>query len=463
MDYSGTHLVHSIYDSVIFSTPSGAQILTAESNGSGGAITTFSHKTFLRSCTFSGNTARLHGGAIAFLEFVASSVTSIVNNSTTLTYVAETAIPSDDGRKAVLGSDVNGTYVNNLTFTYNQVLNYFAQVPIPTNTFNGLKEWSVNECAGGAVYFGSHNFGANVPSTYVSLTLGSVITSDRWVFSGNGAINNQPSGSFTMGAKGGALFADKYTALTMYNGIFLNNRASTPKTVTLLDSNAYGGAIFADTALSLLDNCSFQYDTAGYGGGVYFSSPAPVYTGTTTRKLLVSGPGIVFDNNVAWYNGGAIVTNGDSNVFSGTGINDANQQKLVFSGNVAGYAGGAIYSNTVFNNNLSINWAEFWSNYVHVFNTAFHGSVLGGGAIYTLTTDSIRGTDFIGNHADTANGGAVYISNPQPRFNRYFGEAPTPADSATANDTLSDPRDRRGLFKIMPLATRRKMYYECPL
>lgn len=406
--------------------PSGAKVLVAESNGSGGAITTFSHKTYLRNCTFSGNTSRIHGGAIAFLEFVASAVSG---NGT----FPETTIPSDDGRKSVLGGDINGSFVNNLTFTYNQLINPYTQATVAQN------HWNVNECYGGAVYFGSRNFGVGVPSSYVSLTIGSNVTSDRWVFYGNTAINNQVAGASTGGAKGGAIYADTVTALTIYNGNFANNRATTPNnSANLTDALAFGGAIYADTALSLHDNCSFVSDTAGYGGAVYFSSG---YHGTISRNLLVTGPGISFNNNVAFYNGDAVETNGDSTVFVGTGINDQNNQKVVFSGNVAGWAGGAIYDSNGANISFSVQWAEFYGNFVHGFNSNFHNKVVGGGAIYSTTVASILGTDFVGNHADTANGGAIYISNPAPNFSRSFGVAAISADTATANDTLSDPRE----------------------
>ena len=401
-------------------SPSGAKILVSESNGSGGAITTFSHKTFLRGCTFTGNTASISGGAIAFLEFVASTLNTGGN-------VQETIIPSDDGRKACSNADGNGSYVNNLTFTNNKVLNNFTQASV------GTAQWNVNECYGGAVYFGTRNFGVGVPSTYVSLTLGSNVTSDRWAFFGNDAINNQPTGTYTMGARGGAVYADNSTALTIYNGNFGNNRATTPNTTTLPDNLAFGGAIFADTALTLADNCSFVTDTAGNGGAVYFSSIAP----TTFRPLLVSGPGISFNNNLAYYNGGAIFTYGDTNLITGTGINDQNGQKIIFSGNVAGWAGGAIYDS----NDLAVQWSEFYGNYVHNFYPAFRSSVIGGGAIYFTSVGRVFGSDFVRNHADTGNGGAVYIYNPAPNFNRFFGPAPTSVDNNTANDTLSDPRE----------------------
>ncbi|HET7152987.1 MAG TPA: hypothetical protein VFJ29_04415, partial [Candidatus Kapabacteria bacterium] len=467
----------------------GPEILRAESNGTGAAITTFSHNTYIRGCTFRDNVARIHGGAVAFLEYDS---------------VAGGVIPSDDGRLSVASGDVNGAFVSNVTFVNNQVLNNFTQSIIPMtkdtestgfNPFYGNVRdslWNVNECDGGAVYFGGS-------TTHLNLVLGSNVVFDRWVFNLNQAVNNQVLGSYTVtsggtdvfgthtqftkyivggarvklgnnyyivspnspvtdnhftitapysgssasytltqGARGGAIYADSLTSLVVYNGAFFQNSVTTPHNDTTgiakaIDSLALGGAIYTDTALALLDNSSFYQNTAGNGGGVYLAAMPD----TIGRILEVEGPGIVFNGNTARYNGGGVVTNASFNAFVGVGINDNNNEKVVFTGNAAGLAGGGIYSTTPID---SIRWAEFTGNTVHVGDAAFHNSVLGGGAIYSESAALIQGTDFIGNLADTSNGGAIYLFNPTP-VNRYITEGLLPADSDQTVDTVGDQRE----------------------
>jgi len=163
----------------------GPEVLRAASNGSGAAITTFSHNTFIRGCTFRDNLARIHGGAIAFLEF-----DSVVGG----------VIPHDDGRLSVASGDVNGAYVSNVTFVNNEVLNNFTQANLkkstyvrvtnysPSDTVSRDSLWNINECDGGAVYFGG-------ASTHLNLVLGSNVVFDRWVFNLNQAVNNQSTDS----------------------------------------------------------------------------------------------------------------------------------------------------------------------------------------------------------------------------------------------------------------------------
>lgn len=384
----------------------GPAMLRAKSNGTGAAITNFSSKLYLRSCTFRNNVARIHGGAVAFLEFIAP---------------AGSIVRTDDGRLAMFSVDNNGAQCNNLTFVNNSVTNNFASRALPVNG------WNVNECDGGAVYIAGQ-------ATRLAATMGRIAPLDRWVFSGNSVTNAQAAGNFTQGARGGAVFVDSLTALTIYNGTFLSNSANTTKndnSTGQIQKMALGGAVYSDTVLRLLDNAFFSSNTAGVGGGVYLNgNDLP-----SNRILQIQGPGIVFSANSARYNGGAVYSRADSNTVLGTGIDETNNQKVTFDGNRAGWAGGAIYASKTMN---LVQWARFTNDSVRVYDAQFHLNVVGGGAIYAASAASIKGTDFITNRADTANGGAIYLSNP-PAVNRYFGEAPV--NVIAGADTLMDQRE----------------------
>lgn len=436
--------------------PKGWARLLAKSNGTGAAITTFSKKTYLRFCTFRNNVARLKGGAVAFLQFIPPAQEQPIG-SPLPPVIPASLIPADDGRLSISAHwdplDVNtGTQVNNLTFVGNQVINNFPQhAPfVPPSTI--ADSLNLNDCNGGAVYIAGMGELGDYTTYRLAVTIGGVLPIDRWVFSSNSAINNQVSGANTFGARGGAIYVDSLTALTIYNGTFLSNYASTPNndgSTGQIQKMSFGGAIFADSVLNLLTNTFVSGNTAGYGGGVYvsakFDKSIPPKDITDRRYLQIgglisafqAGQGIVFSANTARYYGGAVYTGASSNIVSGNGVDESNNLKVLFDGNRAGQAGGAIYSSNVMS---MVNWTKFIRDTVRAYDASplYHSGVLGGGAICATSQARVSGTDFILNRADSGNGGAIYLSNP-PAVNRVFKDSSVVQTPGA--DTLADQRE----------------------
>ncbi|KPA11751.1 conserved hypothetical protein, secreted [Candidatus Magnetomorum sp. HK-1] len=163
----------------------------------------------------------------------------------------------------------------------------------------------------------------------------------------------------------------------------------------------YGGAIYAEKELTIIDSYFFQ-NVAEYGGAIVCRSSLDVSGSTFILNIARDGKGGAincestlsilnssFENNFSFFSsGGAIYCNSSSKIVNST-----------FNSNQAKY-GGAIASNS----NLNIFESDFKNNYA---NTYVYSS---GGAIYNSSDLTIVNTMFNGNRS-SGSGGAIVLTS----------------------------------------------------
>ncbi len=264
-------------------------------NGSGGALTTFSVRTWLVNCSFEQNMSRFHGGAVQFLQapldnFGAGGSPAVYPDvRTTLNslpfYPAGTnpnitdpesgmevqqqiaqidnlntpaAEPFSDANRQLVDDARLAMYLgrvrelifrNNVVLVSNvgQILNS-NNVPIgvedklaeSATVFN--EEWR-NEAYGGAVYIA----GRSQMEVGLGINDGFASTQDYVLFEGNSARNLQPitptgQGVVTRGARGGAVYVGDATSV-IFKGKFINNRTELGFNQNVADYSQ-GGAIY---------------------------------------------------------------------------------------------------------------------------------------------------------------------------------------------------------------------------
>lgn len=282
------------------------------SNGSGGAITTFSSRTWLLDVTFKNNRARYRGGALQILEAPDGLPTPISRNNLigTVGAYASNKNPNitnrdgspstivqnfpiaaidrldesgstepltdyqrmghDDARLAVyLGRMRNMTFENNTVQLANVGLVTTGNPPVVlvsdlTDEPAKYPQIYGNVAYGGAVYIsgnaGSENrrmeigFGIN-NSILIDGTEVEFDKPDSFIANNNRANNYQSHGS-TFGARGGAVYVGKYTSFQIA-GHFENNRTYAKfleDEVTGSRAGLYsmGGAVYVENSLNRL-------------------------------------------------------------------------------------------------------------------------------------------------------------------------------------------------------------------
>jgi len=377
--------------------------LLQQTNGSGGAITSFSSRTWLLLCEFRNNMARYRGGALQLLQapvgtgvYPTPDISALPDYGAINPYLTEnaTAVPIsqavkaidqiyssnpeplsnadrqayDDARLAVLLGRVRYlTFSNNRVLLANVVLRNVGGVWMIMDDmdnpadYNPTQPWK-NQAYGGALYIAGRDqleigLGINdyeAPGVY-----------DGVFFEGNSATNLQNNAN-TGGARGGALYVGGATAVTV-RGRFLSNRAEVP---FFADPNqvgalAQGGAIYtAPNALRLQvrgrpggearQETYFVGNSAGRGGAIYVAAnsadprPSPVIGGSdalvATRDY---GYNIKFRNNTAVDHGGAIFTARNMTIYGAGGtvgplVLYGGNYPVEFDNNSAGFSGGAV-------------------------------------------------------------------------------------------------------------------------
>jgi len=308
-------------------------------NGAGGALTSFSERTWLLNCTFTNNIARYRAGALQLLQaprgagvypdttglnisrqvfqdknpaLTESDGSTIDQNVISLSEldraVAEPAVSNSDSRRQLVDDARLAVYhgrVRQLTFDNNRALLSDVdtlringnRVVTDTNRVAVLRSrsWN-NEAFGGAMLIAGRELDEN---RKIEIGLGvndsirtaagpfgfvSFGSKDFITFTNNYALNRQSSPN-SRGAKGGALYIGKYTSLVI-NGSFRNNFTETPYQINS-NSEQYslGGAVFHENTLGRLQlrghpslATEFLNNRAGSGGAVYCdgnSDPRP--------------------------------------------------------------------------------------------------------------------------------------------------------------------------------------------
>ena len=243
------------------------------------------------------------------------------------------------------------------------------------------------------------NFGGGIVLYQTSANV--IITNAT--FDGNKAI----IGGQSCGQGGSIWTKVKFTA---NNITFANGEAT----------NRGGGLYISSNADMTYTNLTFINNSAGYGGGLYWS------------KNSVTIDGMTFINNSAEQGGAIFFPNGGSSTQNPTKVINSD-----FSGNSA-TSGGAIYLNNVgnifiLNNSFTDNsavmdggaiYVPFGGYLVDIGYSNFTGNNASqGGAIFSggkgVTTGHIHDCNFNNNSA-TVSGGAIYVSNTQLIMNCNF-------------------------------------------
>ena len=489
-------------------------LFTKLQNGSGGVIATYSARTWLLGCTFRNNMARHKGGALAIFQ-TPDGFPVTPNLATTLGYYQTNKNPNitepdgsnskintryriikidnidepgvtegitngqrrayDDGRLAVLMGRMR-----NLKFENNMAkLSDVGEVQIGTPPVTVVKDIDTaaypkvlgNFAYGGAIYMTGKDgqpgedsqmevaFGIN---NSINTSVGTLTFSDdSFEATGNKAENYQAHGS-TLGARGGAIFVDKYSSL-MVAGKFVSNETyakyfNDPSFGPNLALYSRGGAIFMSNTYTRLtvkggpkrdaipNSTEFSSNRSGAGGAIYQDGNTdslrvtPMIGGSdVSPNTRDYGYNIKFLQNTASAFGGAIYTKRNMAVNGAGGLEPLAQTVIGYGGNFpvlfeknnAGYAGGAIHIQLPFDvtvrpvryRTCQIVRAEFRDNQVGSTATTDNRSYIrGGGAVYSVHGDMtlIKGSLFLNNQVNNGNGGALALINPQSSVRRYF-------------------------------------------
>ncbi|WP_458403205.1 lectin like domain-containing protein [Methanobrevibacter sp.] len=270
------------------------------------------------------------------------------------------------------------------------------------------------------------------------------------------------------------------TLSTNGGGVYITGRNITLNNCSFINSRATqnGGGVYSLFDITL-NGCRFINDTANVGGGIYLISSK---TSNIENSLFDSnfaeihgsaihmeGLGKVFisttdfTDNVATFNGGAVMSSVYQNIF----------EDCSFSGNMAN-SGGAVFSNAYLNdfancsfrdnhaknsggainahNAINIHDSDFINNSVlendHLnFGGMFGG--YGGGAIYSYDLLNIYNSNFINNSVATDSGGALYTSKYLNVYNSKFINNTSPsAGGAVFNTDWQMIRSNMGVTKF---------------
>lgn len=329
----------------------------AATAGNGGAIDIEAGTVNLTNVDIKDGSAAL-GGAIYLASgsaFLTASGTTFSNNTAS----SGGAIYNNGGQVTFSGG--GNSFSNNQAGNGGAIYNNRGTLSLGGVSFSGNSATVGN---GGAIY-----------------TVGGTIDMGGTSFSGNSATGN-----------GGAIYNNGSSLSVADGGVFTGNHAT-----------ENGGAIYNDGNGSLTiqgGEFSGNYTDSGDGGVIYNGSGALDIQGGNFSGNHAAGDGGVI------YNGSGALTiqsgefsgnyaGGDGGVvYNASGAGAMNIAGGVFTGNHAGGNGGAVYNAS--NAGMTV-FAAFGGN--HAAN---------GGAIYNTAGILNIGGMFIGNYAETGDGGAIY-------------------------------------------------------
>lgn len=329
----------------------------ATTAGNGGAIDIKAGTVNLTNVDIKDGSAAL-GGAIYLASgsaFLTASGTTFSNNTAS----SGGAIYNNGGQVTFSGG--GNSFSNNQAGNGGAIYNNRGTLSLGGVSFSGNSATVGN---GGAIY-----------------TVGGTIDMGGTSFSGNSATGN-----------GGAIYNNGSSLSVADGGVFTGNHAT-----------ENGGAIYNDGNGSLTiqgGEFSGNYTDSGDGGVIYNGSGALDIQGGVFSGNHAAGSGGVI------YNGSGALTiqsgefsgnyaGGDGGVvYNASGAGAMNVAGGVFAGNYAGGNGGAVYNASA--EGMTV-FAAFGGN--HAAN---------GGAIYNTAGILNIGGMFIGNYAETGDGGAIY-------------------------------------------------------
>lgn len=357
-----------------------------------------------------------------------------------------------------------------------------------------------NEAYGGALYiagrtpieigFGINNFYDNLGRQL------STVEPDYVGFNNNRAINLQgltpQNNRETRGARGGAVYVGDATSV-IFSGKFENNSTVIPNNANKADFSQGGGVYVSANSpriqirgglqvgtgsRSLGGPMHFVGNNAGRGGAIYAFLITPT-SAANLRPVIIGGSdsnipsadfrngrdygyNILFENNVASEDGGAIYANKAIRLTGAGGVVGTNTSygpgyKILFKNNRARYSGGAISVNifgqlSANDRRIEATRIAFEGNFIGLnadrseLNATQKALVRGGGAVYSFDANFAfaKALDFLNNEAHNGNGGAVALVLPtRTNVSRAFVTdmdiiQPTPISNYVSGFTSND-------------------------
>lgn len=331
----------------------------AATAGNGGAIDIEAGTVNLENVDIRDGSAAL-GGAIYLASgsaFLTASGTTFSNNTASS---AGGAIYNNGGQVTFSGG--GNSFSNNQAGNGGAIYNSRGTLSLGGVSFSGNSATVGN---GGAIY-----------------TVGGTIDMGGTSFSGNSATGN-----------GGAIYNNGSSLSVADGGVFTGNHAT-----------ENGGAIYNDGNGSLTiqgGEFSGNYTDSGDGGVIYNGSGAlDIQGGKFSDNHAAGNGGVIYNGSGALdiqggeFSGNSATVGDGGVVYNASGAGAMNIAGGVFTDNHAGGNGGAVYNASA--EGMTV-FAAFGGN--HAAN---------GGAIYNTAGILNIGGMFIGNYAETGDGGAIY-------------------------------------------------------
>lgn len=362
-------------------------------------------------------------GTLNFLVIAANGVT--VRNITVQNYNSSSAALG----KAITANNVSNVLIYNCAFTGNSSGGGEPAV-YSSNTGSSSVSTTIRKCSfrnntgnyGGAISVTANtiNVGSAITSTIDSCYFennvkgsyyGGAIVIEKGVASApsaqapnvtisNSTIGNLCAGGGNRAQRGGALYTDDNSVVTINNSCFSNNTAED------IAGPDGGGAIWSGECTLTLNDCKFENNnanvsTAKYGGAIYANGGFNLNTLTINRCAFIGntsnrGGGIYIDHCTALIKNALFYGNVGTGFGGGIAANDAN-------------ANVTVYNSTFSNNTTSgtgrggaIDGNQFQSP-MHIKNCIVYGNgtqkeIAGGTNIQVrwsiVGTNSIAGTDY---------------------------------------------------------------------
>ena len=354
--------------------------------GGGGVMSTSDDSSFtISNSTFSSNRAELGGVMITSDD---SSFT--ISNSTFSSNRAELG-------GVMITSDDSSFTISNSTFSSNRA--EFAGVMITSDDSSftiSNSTFSSNRAELGGVMITSDDSSFTISSSTFSNNTAGYEGGVMYTF-GNSSftISNSTFSNNTAGYDGGVMHTSRDSSFTNSNSTFSNNTAGGGGVMSISDDSSFtisnstfssnradGGGVMitSDDSSFTISNSTFSSNRAELGGVMITSDDSSFTISSST-----------FSNNTAGYDGGVMYTSRDSSFTNST-----------FSNNTAGYDGGVMHTSR--DSSFTI------SNSTFTNNTARHG----GGVMRTDNSSfTISNSTFSSNRAD---GGGVMITRGDSSF-----------------------------------------------
>lgn len=267
--------------------------------------------------------------------------------------------------------------------------------------------------------------GAVVTLTALIISNGEIATTGGAIYSSYSTVSiNDTTFQGNSAGFGGAIY-NVAGDLTFNNTTFAGNEAEA-------SGGAIGSVASTGSASLIINDSTFDDNTAERGGAIYNSGDVELYESTlSSNEATLSGGGIystgdliiresTFDDNTAYQSGGGIFNEGAA-VVDFTTFKD-NTAETEEGGGIKNYRATLTVGNSLFHHNMA--QAEEGGGIENtgvatIENSTFsaNGAATDGGGIYTTDTLTIHNSTFTGNEAGTGGGiynwitGILYVSN----------------------------------------------------